>query len=323
MATPTMVITTQQTMDRSLVHRAALAEVFLTDFRSVSDSTFHASAQLPPCHFYYSDHSARPAIHDPLAVFESVRQMLLCAMHLQHGAAESTKSITAEAELEISDPEPLRAGGRALDLALLGTVALEKTYQGATSRVIHEVKIHTADGRQVGSVRVDTALRPDDAYQVLRMAHRTDPPPRSDSLPATVPDELVAPHLAGRERARNVVLHATRSALDEIHALLHVPTDHPSMFDHPHDHVPGPVMMEAARQAALFLARDSLGKVPARLWLRSMRAEYHRFAELDDDIVVRAGLRRGAPGSGQVHTEVALLQLGETVATMDVRLGVR
>ena len=100
------VLSTQRTLNRRLVHRSALAEVFLTDFQSVDENTFRAAAQLPPRHFYYSDHTSRPAMHDPLAVFESVRQMLLCAMHLQHDAGHDTKSITATASLEITDREP-------------------------------------------------------------------------------------------------------------------------------------------------------------------------------------------------------------------------
>jgi hypothetical protein len=312
-------VATHRTVDRRLVHRAALAEVFLTDFLRVDHDTFRAAAQLPPSHFYYGDHTVRPATHDPLAVFEAVRQMLLCAMHLQHGAGDRTKSITAEAGLEITDPWTLTAEGRPLDLSLHGRVALEKTYQGATSRVVHEVEVCTAGGDFVGTVRVDTALRPDDAYQALRMAYRTDPPPSSDALPDAAPAEPVPPHLVGREHARNVVLQAVRTAPGEVSALLRLPVRHSSMFDHAQDHVPGPVMMEAARQATVLLAGECLGLAPSKLWLRSMRAGYARFAELDGDIVVRARLLPDGADAA-CHAEVAFVQAGETAATMDVRL---
>ena len=51
-AHPVTGLSTDRTIDRHLTHRAALSEVFLTDFVSVDDETFCAAAQLPPGHFY-------------------------------------------------------------------------------------------------------------------------------------------------------------------------------------------------------------------------------------------------------------------------------
>lgn len=316
--TMTAPLSTQRTLSRRLVHRAALAEVFLTDFQSVDDKTFRASAQLPPAHFYYGDHTGRPAMHDPLAVFESVRQMLLCAMHLQHDAGQDTKSITATASMEISDPEPLRVRGP-LDLDLRGTVELAKEYRGAISRVVHKVQV-MVDGRRAGTVIVDTAQRPNDVYESLRMSHRDTPPPYSDTLPAHTGGLPVAPWRVGRERAENVVLEDVRADGEGSRARLRVPVDHPSMFDHAQDHVPGPVMMEAARQSSLLLAGEQQGLSPAGLFLQYVSAEYLRFAELDSDITV---VTRPLPESvdGGRWTEVAFEQDGEAVARMRVRLG--
>jgi hypothetical protein len=311
-------LSTHRTLSRRLVHRAALAEVFLTDFRSVDENTFHAAAQLPPRHFYYSDHTVRVAMHDPLAVFEAVRQMLLCAMHLHHDASPETKSITATASLEITDPEPLRRTG-ALDLTLLGSVLLEKKYEGATSRVVHRVRV-LADGREAGVITVDTAQRPNDVYDRLRTSHRTTPPPMSDTLPATGAGALPPVWLVGRERAENVVLQDARTQGDALVAELRVPAAHPSMFDHAQDHVPGPVLMEAARQASLLLAADHQGLSPSSFHLDYVSAEYLRFAELDSPILV-VTRRMPDPVDGGRWTEVSFDQDGVSVARMRVRLG--
>ncbi|MFJ9816694.1 AfsA-related hotdog domain-containing protein [Streptomyces sp. NPDC101151] len=314
-AGPTGTLTTQRTLARHLVHRSALAEVFLTDFQSVDEHTFRAAAQLPPRHFYYGDHTGRPAAHDPLAVFEAVRQMLLCAMHLQHDAGSDTKSITATATMDITDVRPLRVRG-ALDLALEGSVDLAKNYQGAVSRVVHRVRV-LAGGREVGVITVDTAQRPDDVYEKLRMSHRAGPPPYSDTLPGRPDGVAPPPWLVGRERAENVVLEDARSDGEALVCRLRVPVDHPSMFDHAQDHVPGPVMMEAARQASLLLAAEREGVSPGSSWPAYMGAEYLRFAELDSDITVVT--RRAADGPGR-STDVAFVQRGEEVARMRVRL---
>ncbi|MEV0975844.1 AfsA-related hotdog domain-containing protein [Streptomyces sp. NPDC049915] len=310
-------LSTQRTLSRRLVHRSAISEVFLTDFQSVDENTFRAAAQLPPRHFYYGDHTARPATHDPLAVFESVRQMLLCAMHLQHDAGHDTKSITATASLEITDPEPLRAGG-ALDLLLLGDVELAKMYQDTVARVVHRVRVMVG-GRQVGVITVDTAQRPDPVYQKLRMSHRATPPPLSDTLPADTGGVAPAPWRVGREQAENVVLENADVTDDAVSARLRVPAAHPSMFEHAQDHVPGPVMMEAARQAALLLASGSPGGSPAGFCLRYVGAEYLRFAELDSDITV-VTRRLPEPVDNGQWTETAFVQQDETVARMRVRL---
>ncbi|WP_052070492.1 AfsA-related hotdog domain-containing protein [Streptacidiphilus albus] len=311
-------LATQRTVSRHLVHRAALAEVFLTDFRSVDEETFHAAAQLPAGHAYYGDHTGTPAMHDPLAVFEGVRQMLLCAMHLQHDADRATKSITATARMEITDPGPLQVTGP-LDLVLLGSVLLAKEYQGKISRVVHQVRV-MAGGSQVGTVTVDTAQRPDAVYRKLRLGHRTTLPPYSDSVAPHGDGAPPAPHLVGRERSANVVVQDMRVQDDGAVARLRVPVTHPSMFDHPQDHVPGPVMMEAARQAVLFAAAEHLGLAAPKLFLQRVDASYLRFAELDSDITVRVG-PTGGHGPGAVGAKVDFEQDGTTVATLHVVLG--
>ncbi|WP_328322440.1 AfsA-related hotdog domain-containing protein [Streptomyces sp. NBC_00388] len=311
-------LTTQRTLARRLVHRSALAEVFLTDFQSVDEGTFRAAAQLPPAHFYYSDHTGRPSMHDPLAVFESVRQMLLCAMHLQHDAGADTKSITATASLEISDPEPLRVRGP-LDLVLNGSVELAKEYRGAISRVVHRVRVLVGE-RHVGTITVDTAQRPNDVYESLRMSHRSTPAPYSDTLPEYTDGVPVPAWSVGRDRAENVVLENVRTEDGALVARLRVPVAHPSMFDHAQDHVPGPVMMEAARQASLVLAQEHQGLSPAGFYLQYVSAEYLRFAELDSDITVTTHRIPDSLDGGQ-WTEVAFGQAGGEVARMRVRLG--
>ncbi|MDI5974516.1 AfsA-related hotdog domain-containing protein [Streptomyces sp. SL13] len=310
-------LSTERTLPRHLVHRAALAEVFLTDFQSVDEETFHASAQLPSAHFYYNDITGRTA-HDPMAVFESVRQMLLCAMHLQHDAGADTKSITATATMDITDPEPLRTRGP-LDLLLLGRVELAKEYQGAVSRVIHAVRILAGD-REIGTITVDTAQRPDPVYANLRMGHRTTMPPSSDTVCAHPGGAPVPAWLVGRERAENVVLDSARTAGEDLVARLRVPVAHPSMFDHPQDHVPGPVMMEAARQAVLLLAAERQDRSPGSLYLRNVTASYLRFAELDSDITVTARPVTADDGA-VVAAEVSFGQDGDDVARMRVQLG--
>src|SRR5262245_14025929 len=64
----------ERTVERSLVHRAAISEVFLTDLQAVHERRFLAAAQLPLTHGYYSDHLQPAPSFDPVLILEASRQ---------------------------------------------------------------------------------------------------------------------------------------------------------------------------------------------------------------------------------------------------------
>jgi hypothetical protein len=317
MSVATEPLRTDRTVARDLVHRAALEEVFLTDFRSQPGEGFAAAAVLPRAHHYYGDHTNRPDAHDPIAVFECARQMLLCAMHLHHGATPSTKSITATCRMAITDPRGLRkAGGHELEMS--GTVPTCKEHDGVATRVVHDVDV-LRGGRPVATVSVDTALRDPERYERLRMKFRSTPPPMSDTLVPAEPVARIPPSLVGRERPENVVLLEPRPDGEGLMATLRVPVSNSGMFDHPQDHVPGPVLMEAARQAGLLLLTERFGLAPSKALLVEVRADYDRFVELDSPIQVRAEPSPGpAPGTDQ-PISITFVQSGMVVTTMTIR----
>ncbi|MFI9387361.1 AfsA-related hotdog domain-containing protein [Kutzneria sp. NPDC052558] len=307
-------LSTDRTIAKGLVHRVALEEVFLTDFRSVPDGGFLATARLPRSHAYYNDHTNHPATHDPLAVFECVRQMLLCALHLHHDAPATMKSITATCGLDIADPLALVVDG--YDLDLFGTVVTHKERDGVTTRVVHSVDVRLGD-RLIGTVTVDTAQKDPERYEALRMTYRDSRPPQSDALIDTEPVSRVAPYLVGRCDSDNVVLLAPRVEQSALVAGLRVPVSNPGMFDHAHDHVPGPVMMEAARQAGTLLAGELYGHASSKTVLTGLTATYARFAELDSPITVTA--QAGAAMTDPITVRFA--QGGEIAADMTITLG--
>ncbi|NUP01217.1 MAG: hypothetical protein HOV96_38115 [Nonomuraea sp.] len=303
-----------RTVDRTLVHRTALEEVFLTDFESRPDG-FAGTARLPRAHAYYNEHLNHPAVHDPIAVFECVRQLLLCALHLHHGATGEMKSITATCSLALPDPRALVIRDD-YELLLLGRVARHKEHGGVTTRALHEVEVRLGDA-VIGQVAVDTAQKDARRYDELRMAFRDTAPPLSSELIDDEPVSRVPPHLVGRTNPDNVLLLAPKQDEGGLTARLRVPVSHPGMFDHPHDHVPGPVMMEAARQAGTLLLCERFGQAPSKSVLTGLEAAYARFAELDAGIVIEA-----RPGAGPADPiGVRFLQSGEPVAEMTITMG--
>ncbi|WP_282778627.1 AfsA-related hotdog domain-containing protein [Nocardia sp. CC201C] len=71
---------------------------------------------------------------------------------------------------------------------------------------------------------------------------------------------------------------ADTSVLD---AEIVVDQHHPSLFDHPLDHIPGAVIFEAFRQTAVVAAHELFGLSPQRLVLTTVRATFLRFGELE------------------------------------------
>lgn len=70
-----------RTVPRHLVHRHAVAEVFLTDYRIESDSAYQVAVQLPVSHRIFDVSSEQ---HDPLGVAEAFRQAVVLLCHTQY-----------------------------------------------------------------------------------------------------------------------------------------------------------------------------------------------------------------------------------------------
>src|SRR5882757_5487649 len=73
---------TDRTIDRALVHRSSLSEVFVTAVVPDPRGGSLAAAQLPRSHAYWGDHSLTPVCHDPVLVLEVCRQAARAASHL-------------------------------------------------------------------------------------------------------------------------------------------------------------------------------------------------------------------------------------------------
>ncbi len=157
-------------------------------------------------------------------------------------------------------------------------------------------------------------------YAALRSRRRNGPPPRSSTAPSPVAGNPVEPALAGRLRATDcVLLDLAAGPAAEVRAALRVPVENPSYFDHPHDHVPGMVLVEAARQLAIAAAGvwDAAPGRPASM--TAVEAEFTQYAELDTPTVLSAvPLDDHGASSRSRGIEVVLRQRTTRVARMRV-----
>ncbi|AXG80889.1 ScbA/BarX family gamma-butyrolactone biosynthesis protein [Streptomyces paludis] len=245
-----------RTVAREMVHRDSVAEVLLTEVRRAAGGGFEAAASWPRSHPTFP--RGGTGLHSPLMIVETLRQLGIYVPLRYFGVAPSARLIITDLHFE-TDP------------------AAEPRARSGASRVSCRVRVgglrHGPDGEVTG-LRLDVSYRADgllfarsgggarfltpEQYDAVRAdavrapsAARTDTVLRADMLraPAAVPpDAAVRPdaRLIGVAGPHDTMIAAVGTTL------LVEPADlsHPYFFDHPTDHLPGMIVLEAARQAA-------------------------------------------------------------------------
>lgn len=267
----------QQTVPRALVHRSAVSEVLVTGVRHGNDGVHHVGAQWSRAHSYYGPVSGR--WHDPMIFAETIRQACVLLAHqtldipLANPFLTTTHSFTilaggaqltdqpADVLLEVSLHDVVRRGGNV----------------SAFASSIDAFR----EGEPIGIGKSSANCVSPSVYKRLRGPRFGAAP--SGEVPAPLPHELV-----GRSRPSDVVLG--RSHYEGTWVLRAEPS-HPILFDHPVDHVPGMVLMEAARQAALLTVGCPDGL------LVSCAAKFCKYVEFDVPCIVSSSPpHEAAPG---------------------------
>ncbi|MEU9192745.1 ScbA/BarX family gamma-butyrolactone biosynthesis protein [Streptomyces hundungensis] len=305
-----------RTVDRALVHRDSLGEVFLTDLQQVAESDYAAAAQLPRSHAYYGDHLLRPSAYDPVLLLEACRQSALAGAHAFYGVPEDHKFILTHLRIHLERPERIAVGAEPCALTLRVSVTSHRKREGRTTGLDYDIEL-LVKGVGIGRASVGLRFKSPADYLELRLRNRDGKtPPSSATYLAAGPGTPVAPYLVGRGNADNVVLADATSQADSARAALRVPADHPSMFDHPQDHLPGMVIAEAARQLALFAALDVRGMSPSRTFPTDLSVVFSRFGELEHATHLTAEVGEQSTAdpddSGSYYTQGGLVELGGT-----------
>ncbi|WP_380168359.1 ScbA/BarX family gamma-butyrolactone biosynthesis protein [Jannaschia sp. R86511] len=247
-----------RTLDRSLVHRWSVAEVFVTALRCEGQDRVEAVAQWPRHHAYFDTGDGNYCI---LLGAETFRQTAIAALHTM-GVASAVDHFVMKQMRVRWVTAPQLVGVRPFDLG----VTLSLTPAVRPGRFDLEVSMATAEGTVVSGSGTVIVLRPQ-VFEALR-AGRVRPVGRMDGPPD------IDCRAVGRTRARDVVLVAQGEHRWE----LRVDTTHATLFDHPSDHLPGMLLFEAARQAAL-LTSDGRQVV-------SIGAHFGSYLEVDEPTLV-------------------------------------
>ena len=272
-----------RTVPKEFVHRAAVAEVLLTGWERVDQVLFRMSAQWPRGHSFFSP--LPTGHHAPMLAAETIRQAGTMLAHAEFGVPLNSRFMMSDLHFTVV-PEHALVGGAPADLDL-EVCCTEVRPRGRSIAGMRVGVVIRRDGDLVARGGGQLVCISPTAYDRLRGEHRAPGP-----VAAVAP---VSAESVGRRSAFDVVLGAT----DQPHRWrLRADTDHPVLFDHPVDHAPGMLLLEAARQAT-HLFTPSQGSMPV-----SITSSFQRYVELDRPCWIEAG---PVVSRGDGHTTVSVL----------------
>ncbi|MFG2732716.1 ScbA/BarX family gamma-butyrolactone biosynthesis protein [Streptomyces canus] len=289
------------TVPREYVHRASVAEVFLTSCTRIDETHFALTGQWPRAHTYFNSSDGRR--HDPLQLAETIRQAGLCVAHAELGVLLGQHFVMWDLSWATA-PEQLGIGATPTDFAVDAVIATEGRKNAMTVKRRLEVTIQR-DGRTAatGTSRF-TCLTPETYRRLRGDTLSASPGPGPEEHPVRMD-----PAEVGRTLPSDVVLAPT----DRPHCWLLVPdTQHPVMFDHAGDHIPGMVLLEAVRQASCALLGPAATLIPVQA-----STEFHRYVEFGSPCWVEATPMPDQP-DGLAGFLVTGRQDGKTVFTSSV-----
>jgi hypothetical protein len=249
----------ERTVPCSHAHRRALGEVFVADSVAVGADAYLLAIQLPRAHSVWFDRTV--PYHDTLSTAEAARQGAFVVVHRHLGVPVGLPFSLRSFEVRIHDLEAYRDDERTPLEGILRFRLSQRDLRGdEIGSLAFEGEVEVGD-RLAMTLGGGIMFLPKADYEALREYQRTRKPVASAPPERVAP---LAPELVGRVDSRNVVIGEGRpaAAAGEARYPLVIDRTHPSFFDHDYDHVPGPLMVEAFRQASLVTATRS-GALPS------------------------------------------------------------
>lgn len=301
------------TVPREFVHRSAVSEVLLTGWeadpgawgdRPARPDAYVVTAQWPRGHALFAPAGG---YQDPMLLIESVRQVGSLLAHAEYGVPFGHQFLMWDMSFTTT-PEALAVSPSATEVELRTVCSDMVRRGGKLVSMRYEVTVWR-DGAPLATARAGFNCIAPAVHRRLRAGRPT--------TTTQAPPPAIAPAGVGRIDPRDVVLAAPRGtdgAGGTVHRWeLRVDTGHPILFDHPVDHAPGMVLLEAARQAA-----RAVTGLPDALPI-SLDSSFARYAELDSPCWIEAVAGR-PDAAGDVPVRVHGTQGAETVFTADVVL---
>jgi 2-oxo-3-(phosphooxy)propyl 3-oxoalkanoate synthase len=302
---------------RDLVHRRALAEVLIADTVQVADDEFLLGSQLPRAHILWSDR--RYPYHDPLMTVEICRQGCIATLQRYYDVGPDWQFVSKQIGFCVVNLEAYTDDESSPPEGILRMrISNKRLRHGALHGITLDSEL-TINGVPGGTVSGDVVVLPRRTYERLRaqqLKHKA-----LDSSPPTRVQPVDSARV-GRVFGRNVAIGecaTARSAAGECHYAAIVDRRNPYFFDHPLDHVPGALVMEIYRQAAIATATRAGGEAAPAAVITRCDVQLSDFAELDALVECTASIV-DQPEGGRVQIASTLHQLDSQIGDGQVEL---
>lgn len=306
------------TVPRYLVHRAAVAEVFITDSAVIGENTFVVAAQLPRGH-YIGEHAS---VYDFMLLVEVLRQAGIVVTHRYFDVSTEMTFIFRSFGLRVGDISHTCIGSGPAEVVISISVDPERNRAGRLQGLKFNGEA-CIDGQPAFDAGARLFILRKGSYQALR-SHGRDARLQC-ARPVTARFARALPRTVGRRDPRNVVITEPTLLEDgQVSASLVVDVSHPYMFDHPLDHVPGNLVLEACRQVSVAAVAQRHGLATDSLIVVGITGDFGEFAELD--LITRVTAEVGELSfDDRLQTSVApvtleLTQADATVASAKVEV---
>lgn len=270
------------TVPRQLVHKHAVEAVYVTDSAALSETEFVCAAFLPRANTPTTrSTSQRFCRYDLAMMIELGRQAVFVVTHRHMGVPANYSTLLNSIGLELIDTSVVgrMASPSRVLIKVRGisrTNARGRIVAGDFVMDVFEGERHTARMTATGSVAAP------EKYKIARMVTREALVAKPWETPEALP--CVAPGLVGRDRAASTLVSAL-TAVDgsrQFRGQMFVDSDDLFFFDHPIDHVPGIVSIEAIRQAAVLAVSELHPQLsPEDVLVRSFSGDFSGFGEAD------------------------------------------
>ena len=242
------------TLDRAVVHRRAVAEVLTTSTTSDDDGSVLVGIQVPRQHGLFGDILRSHGGYDTMLFVEGVRQSTYVTAHLHHDVPLDRSFIMRDIGITITKPALIDFTNAPVDAVLRMRTGREFRDRAGTLTGLalkHELLV---DGRVAGEGQVSASWLTLTGMAALRRSGRARAGLPPVPVPAPSPERIDAAEV-NRRTPLNVVISEVEPGVDGDRAVIVVDTTHPTFFDHPNDHLPGMLEIEACRQTAVAARR--------------------------------------------------------------------
>ncbi|MFI5808795.1 ScbA/BarX family gamma-butyrolactone biosynthesis protein [Streptomyces sp. NPDC051561] len=257
---------------RRYVGKKHASEVFVTGWHHLTADTHLVTARWPRLHpFYVPDLNE---LH-PHLVTETVRQALAVVAHTAFDVPVGYRMGWEQFTCDIAPAELAKASAES------GTVELTVTHAPCIRRRLGSMHLNATirvmrNSSLLGTAHLRYTAFPPALYNRLRGRYADATAAFARAIPVAPP---LSPSLVGRRKEADVVLSPTGIPR---RWQLRADTSHTTLFDHPHDHVPGMMLLEACSQAAL------ADTAPHNATPVAFETSFFRYVELDQPCWITA-----------------------------------